>query len=160
MYPDSSQSLRPRALSVSELNRQARHLLESSFMQAWVEGELSSLSRPSSGHWYFTLKDQRAQVKCAMFRGFNQRIRPVPNEGDQVRIRGKVSLYENRGDFQIIVEHLEPAGLGALQQAFEALKARLQAEGLFAMERKKPIPAMPALSRPLAGPFAITRRTY
>jgi exodeoxyribonuclease VII large subunit len=143
MYPDSSQTLRPHSLTVSELNRQARHLLESSFMQAWVEGELSSLARPSSGHWYFTLKDPRAQVKCAMFRGFNQRIREIPKEGDQVRIRGKVSLYENRGDFQIIVEHMEPAGLGALQQAFEALKARLQAEGLFAVERKKPIPEMP-----------------
>ncbi|MFC4259669.1 exodeoxyribonuclease VII large subunit [Marinobacter lacisalsi] len=143
MYPDSSQTLRPRSLTVSELNRQARHLLESSFMQAWVEGELSSLSRPSSGHWYFSLKDQRAQVRCAMFRGFNQRLREIPKEGDQVRIRGKVSLYENRGDFQIIVEHLEPAGLGALQQAFDALKARLQAEGLFAVERKKPIPDTP-----------------
>lgn len=143
MHPDPSPSLRARALTVSELNRQARHLLESSFMQVWVEGELSSLSRPSSGHWYFSLKDQRAQVRCAMFRGFNQRIRPVPKEGDQVRIRGKVSLYENRGDFQIIVEHLEPAGLGALQQAFDALKARLQAEGLFAVERKKPIPETP-----------------
>lgn len=143
MHSDPSPSLRPRALTVSELNRQARHLLETSFMQVWVEGELSSLSRPSSGHWYFSLKDQRAQVRCAMFRGFNQRIRQVPKEGDQVRIRGKVSLYENRGDFQIIVEHMEPAGLGALQQAFEALKARLQAEGLFAVERKKPIPDTP-----------------
>lgn len=143
MHSDPSPSLRPRALTVSELNRQARHLLETSFMQVWVEGELSSLSRPSSGHWYFSLKDQRAQVRCAMFRGFNQRIRQMPKEGDQVRIRGKVSLYENRGDFQIIVEHLEPAGLGALQQAFEALKARLQAEGLFAVERKKPIPETP-----------------
>lgn len=143
MQPDSSPPLRPRALTVSELNRQARHLLESSFMQVWVEGELSSLSRPSSGHWYFSLKDQRAQVRCAMFRGFNQRLRELPKEGDQIRIRGKVSLYENRGDYQIIVEHLEPAGLGALQQAFEALKARLQAEGLFAAERKKPVPDMP-----------------
>src|SRR5690554_6620526 len=103
-YPDT----RPRALSVSELNHQARHLLESSFMQVWVEGELSSFSRPSSGHWYFSLKDQNCQIRCAMFRGANQRIRNLPKEGDQVRIRGKVTLYENRGDFQIIVEHLEP----------------------------------------------------
>lgn len=143
MYPDDSPTVRPRALTVSELNRQARHLLESSFMQAWVEGELSGLSRPSSGHWYFSLKDQRAQVRCAMFRGFNQRLRQTPKEGDQVRIRGKVSLYEARGDYQIIVEHLEPAGLGALQQAFDALKARLYAEGLFAAERKKPLPVTP-----------------
>ncbi|WP_417521219.1 exodeoxyribonuclease VII large subunit [Marinobacter sp.] len=137
------QDTRPRALSVSELNHQARHLLESSFMQVWVEGELSGFSRPSSGHWYFSLKDQKCQVRCAMFRGQNQRIRPLPKEGDQVRIRGKVTLYENRGDFQIIVEHMEPAGLGALQQAFEELKRKLQAEGLFEAGRKKPIPAMP-----------------
>src|SRR5690554_5340010 len=138
-YPDT----RPRALSVSELNHQARHLLESSFMQVWVEGELSSFSRPSSGHWYFSLKDQKCQNRCAMFRGANQRIRNLPKEGDQVRIRGKVTLYENRGDFQIIVEHLEPAGLGPLQQAFEALKMKLQAEGLFDPARKKPLPATP-----------------
>lgn len=134
---------RPRALTVTELNHQVRHLLEASFMQAWVEGELSSFSRPSSGHWYFTLKDNRCQVRCAMFRGFNQRIRTLPKEGDQVRIRGKVSLYENRGDYQIIAEHIEPAGLGALQQAFEALKQKLQQEGLFDEGRKKPIPALP-----------------
>ena len=138
-YPDT----RPRALTVSELNHQARHLLESSFMQVWVEGELSGFSKPSSGHWYFSLKDQKCQIRCAMFRGANQRIRPLPREGDQIRIRGKVTLYENRGDFQIIVEHMEPAGLGALQQAFEALKLKLQAEGLFDSGRKKPIPPMP-----------------
>lgn len=137
------QDTRPRALSVSELNHQARHLLESSFMQVWVEGELSGFSRPSSGHWYFSLKDRKCQVRCAMFRGMNQRIRTLPREGDQVRIRGKVTLYENRGDFQIIVEHIEPAGLGALQQAFEALKQKLQAEGLFEQGRKKALPSLP-----------------
>ncbi len=137
------QDTRPRALSVSELNHQARHLLESSFMQVWVEGELSGFSRPSSGHWYFSLKDRKCQVRCAMFRGLNQRIRTLPKEGDQVRIRGKVTLYENRGDFQIIVEHMEPAGLGALQQAFEELKRKLLAEGLFDNARKKPLPSLP-----------------
>ncbi|WP_449285280.1 exodeoxyribonuclease VII large subunit [Marinobacter sp. PE14] len=150
MYNDGSgpatphlQDTRPRALSVSELNHQARHLLESSFMQVWVEGELSGFSRPSSGHWYFSLKDRKCQVRCAMFRGMNQRIRTPPKEGDQVRIRGKVTLYENRGDFQIIVEHIEPAGLGALQQAFEELKRKLLAEGLFDQARKKPLPSLP-----------------
>jgi exodeoxyribonuclease VII large subunit len=132
-----------RALSVSELNHQAKHLLEASFLQVWVEGELSGLSRPSSGHWYFSLKDKKCQVRCAMFRGLNQRVRDIPKEGDQIRIRGKVTLYENRGDFQIIVEHVEPAGAGALQQAFEALKARLQQEGLFDDARKKPLPTLP-----------------
>jgi len=138
------QDTRPRALTVSELNHQARHLLESSFMQVWIEGELSGFSRPSSGHWYFSLKDSKCQVRCAMFRGMNQRIRSIPKEGDQVRIRGKVTLYENRGDFQVIVEHMEPAGLGALQQAFEELKRKLQSEGLFEAGRKKPVPTLPA----------------
>ncbi|OEY67233.1 exodeoxyribonuclease VII large subunit [Marinobacter sp. X15-166B] len=132
-----------RALTVSELNHQVRHLLETSFMQVWVEGELSSFSRPSSGHWYFTLKDRKCQVRCAMFRGFNQRVRSIPREGDLVRIRGKVSLYENRGDFQMIAEQIEPAGLGALQQAFEALKRKLHGEGLFAVERKRALPYPP-----------------
>lgn len=134
---------RPRALSVSELNHQVRHLLEVSFLQAWVEGELSSFSRPASGHWYFTLKDAKCQVRCAMFKGNNQRVTTPPKEGDQILIRGKVTLYESRGDYQIIVESLEPAGLGALQQAFEALKQKLQAEGLFEAERKKAIPTLP-----------------
>ncbi|TNE82593.1 MAG: exodeoxyribonuclease VII large subunit [Gammaproteobacteria bacterium] len=141
--PTSFQDTRPRALSVSELNHQARHLLESSFMQVWVEGELSGFSRPSSGHWYFSLKDRKCQVRCAMFRGANQRLRMTPKEGDQVRIRGKVTLYENRGDFQIIIEHMEPAGLGALQQAFEELKRKLQTEGLFDAARKKALPTTP-----------------
>nr|WP_018405024.1 exodeoxyribonuclease VII large subunit [Marinobacter gelidimuriae] len=140
---DAFQDTRSRALSVSELNHQARHLLETSFMQVWVEGELSGFSRPSSGHWYFSLKDRNCQIRCAMFRGANQRVRPAPKEGELVRIRGKVTLYENRGDFQIIVEHLEPAGAGALQQAFEALKLKLFNEGLFSTERKKTIPALP-----------------
>jgi exodeoxyribonuclease VII large subunit len=135
--------IRPRALSVSELNHQARHLLETSFMQVWVEGELSGFSRPSSGHWYFSLKDRKCQIRCAMFRSFNQHIRPLPKEGDLIRIRGKVTLYENRGDFQIIVEHVEPAGLGELQQAFEALKCKLQEEGLFDIARKRSLPAIP-----------------
>jgi len=134
---DVFQDTQPRALSVSELNHQARHLLETSFIQVWVEGELSGFSRPSSGHWYFSLKDRNCQIRCAMFRSANQRVRPAPKEGELVRIRGKVTLYENRGDFQIIVEHLEPAGAGALQQAFEALKLKLFNEGLFGTERKK-----------------------
>src|SRR5690554_5246014 len=112
-------------------------------MQVWVEGEISGFSRPSSGHWYFSLKDGKSQVRCAMFRSANQRIRTLPKEGDQIRIRGKVTLYENRGDFQIIAEHLEPAGLGPLQQAFEALKMKLQGEGLFDPARKKHLPATP-----------------
>lgn len=132
-----------QALSVSELNRQVKRLLEVSFRQVWVKGELSSFSRPSSGHWYFSLKDDRAQIRCAMFRGFNQSLRFMPKEGDEVLVRAKVSLYEGRGDYQLIVESLEPAGLGQLQAAFEALKLKLSTEGLFDDEHKQALPAMP-----------------
>lgn len=132
-----------KAMSVSELNRQAKRLLEVSLGQVWVSGEISSLSRPSSGHWYFSLKDDRAQVRCAMFKGFNQRLRFVPKEGDQIILRAKVSLYEGRGDYQLIVEGMEPAGLGQLQAAFEALKLKLSQEGLFDPKYKKAIPAIP-----------------
>ena len=119
----------PQTLSVSQLNRQARTLLESHFDFVWVEGEISNFATPSSGHWYFSLKDGGAQVRCAMFRNRNQRIRFTPGNGDAIRLRCRVSLYEGRGEFQLIVEHLEHAGAGALQAAFEQLKARLQAEG-------------------------------
>ncbi len=130
----------PVTLSVSQLNRQARSLLESHFDFVWVEGEVSNFAAPSSGHWYFTLKDGNAQVRCAMFRNRNQRIRFTPDNGDHIRLRCRVSLYEGRGEFQLIVEHLEHAGAGALQAAFEKLKARLLAEGLFNPELKKPLP--------------------
>ncbi|MEE4279279.1 MAG: exodeoxyribonuclease VII large subunit [Halieaceae bacterium] len=129
------------ALSPSELNREARTLLESHFDFVWVEGEVSNFARPASGHWYFSLKDDRAQVRCAMFRNRNQRLRHVPKNGDQVRLRARVSLYEGRGEFQLIGEFLEPAGAGALQARFEALRDRLRAEGLFDGERKRALPA-------------------
>lgn len=132
-----------KALSVSQLNRQVKTLLEASYSHIWVSGELSSLSRPNSGHWYFSLKDERAQVSCAMFRGFNQRLRFRPKEGDQVIVRCKVSLYEGRGNYQLIVEDMEPAGLGQLQAAFEALKLKLSQQGLFDPRHKKPLPSLP-----------------
>ncbi len=116
-------------------------LLESHFDFVWVEGEVSNFTVPSSGHWYFSLKDSGAQVRCAMFRNRNQRLRFTPANGDHIRLRCRVSLYEGRGEFQLIVEHLEQAGAGALQAAFEKLKARLLAEGLFDAQRKKPLPA-------------------
>ncbi|TGD73987.1 exodeoxyribonuclease VII large subunit [Mangrovimicrobium sediminis] len=131
----------PATLSVSELNRQARVLLESHFDYIWVEGEVSNFAAPGSGHWYFSLKDGNAQVRCAMFRNRNQRIRFTPGNGDHLRLRARVSLYEGRGEFQLIVEHAEQAGAGALQAAFEKLKARLLAEGLFDPQRKRPLPA-------------------
>ena len=133
-----------KVLSVSDLNRQAKRLLEVSFPSIWVEGELSNVARPRSGHWYFTLKDAGAQVRCAMFRGSNIRVRFQPVEGQQILIRAKVSLYEGRGDYQLIAEHMEEAGAGALQRAFEELKNRLAREGLFDAEHKKPLPTIPS----------------
>ena len=135
---DSSQSL-----TVSQLNRLAKRLLESHFDFVWIEGELSNLATPASGHWYFTLKDEQAQVRCAMFRNRNQRLRMRPQNGQLVRVRARVSLYEGRGEFQLIVEHLEDAGAGALQRAFEALKLKLQNEGLFDSQRKRTLPTSP-----------------
>lgn len=132
-----------KSITVSELNRQAKSLLEHSFMSLRVTGEISNLVRASSGHWYFTLKDDRAQVRCAMFRGRNAQVRFRPQEGTQVLCTAKVSLYEGRGDFQLIVEAMQEDGQGQLQQAFEELKQRLQREGLFAQERKRPIPSHP-----------------
>ncbi len=129
--------------SVSRLNREVRQLLESGLAGLWVRGEISNLSRPASGHWYFSLKDRDAQLRCAMFRQRNQSIRFTPREGQQVLAFGRVSLYEPRGDYQLLVELIEEAGLGALQRAFEELKSRLAAEGLFASERKRALPNAP-----------------
>lgn len=131
------------AFSVSELNRQVKSLLESSFLQVRVQGEISNFAKPSSGHWYFTLKDGKAQVKCALFRNRNLRVKFLPKDGDQVVLTAKVSLYEGRGDFQLIGEMLEADGEGQLQQAYEALKAALSKEGLFSNEHKQPIPSHP-----------------
>lgn len=132
-----------RAITVSELNRQVRSLLENSFLMINVEGELSNFVRPSSGHWYFTLKDSGAQVRCAMFRNRSQFLSYAPKNGDKVMVRAKVSLYEGRGDYQLICDYMEESGLGRLQQAFDQLKARLQAEGLFDNAHKQPLPAHP-----------------
>ena len=131
----------PPCLTVSQLTRQARVLLESHFDFIWIEGEVSNFAAPSSGHWYFSLKDGSAQVRCAMFRNRNQRLRSKPGNGDHIRLRCRVSLYEGRGEFQLIVEHLEQAGAGALQAAFDKLKAKLLAEGLFDAALKQALPA-------------------
>lgn len=131
------------ALSVSQLNNRARLLLEDVFAQVWVEGEISNLAKPASGHLYFTLKDSQAQVRCALFRQNAARGRQALRDGLAVRVRGKVSLFEGRGDYQLILDTVEPAGDGALRLAFEALKEKLSAEGLFASERKRALPAHP-----------------
>ena len=144
LFPGTGASLPARALySVSRLNREVRSLLESGLSALWVQGEISNLSRPASGHWYFSLKDRDAQVRCAMFRQRNTLTRFTPREGQQIQAFGRVSLYEPRGDYQLLVELMEDAGVGALQRAFDELKARLAAEGLFAPERKRPLPVAP-----------------
>ncbi len=129
--------------SVSTLNRAARDLLESGFASVWVEGELSNVARPRSGHVYFSLKDAGAQVRCAMWRSFAGRMAFAPEEGMAVLCRARVSLYEARGDFQLIVEFMEQAGEGRLRQAFEQLKTRLDQEGLFAADAKRAVPVLP-----------------
>ncbi|TCV97069.1 exodeoxyribonuclease VII large subunit [Luteibacter rhizovicinus] len=133
----------PPILTPSGLNRLVRDLLEDALPMVWIEGELSNVARPASGHVYFTLKDASAQVRCAMFRTAASRLRFRPTDGMHVLIRAKVGLYEARGEFQLVAEHMEPAGEGALQREFEQLKARLGAEGLFDPERKRPLPAFP-----------------
>ncbi|MEF8792915.1 exodeoxyribonuclease VII large subunit [Thiohalorhabdus sp.] len=142
-HPSPPSAEEATVYTVSRLNHEARGLLEASFPLLWVEGELSNVSRPASGHLYFSLKDERAQVRCAMFRGRNRLLRFEPEGGMHVRLRAQVSLYTARGDFQLIVEHVEEAGEGALQRAFEELKRKLAAEGLFADEIKRPLPALP-----------------
>jgi len=126
--------------SVSQLNRSVRHMLETQLPMLWVEGEISNFARPGSGHWYLTLKDDQAQVRCAMFRNVNQRVRFQPSNGTQVLVRCRAGLFEGRGEYQLIIEHMEEAGFGALQRQFDQLKQKLSAEGLFDTEHKKPMP--------------------
>ena len=127
-------------LSVSQLNRSVRHLIETQLPLLWVEGEISNFARPGSGHWYLTLKDDQAQVRCAMFRNANQRVAFQPANGTQVLVRCRAGLYEGRGEYQLVVEHMEEAGFGALQRKFEELKQQLSDEGLFDNQHKQPMP--------------------
>lgn len=129
--------------SVSRLNREAHGCLKDRFAHLWVEGEVSNLVRPASGHWYFSLKDSKAQIRCAMFRGRNQQLAFNPENGLQVLVQAQVALYEPRGDFQLVVERMEPAGDGALRLAYEQLKKKLSEQGLFDEQIKKSLPAFP-----------------
>jgi len=129
--------------SVTRLTREVRALLDRGLGVIWIEGELSNFSQPASGHWYFSLKDRDAQLRCAMFRLKNVLVGFTPRAGSQVLLRGRITVYEARGEYQLIVEHLEEAGVGALKREFERLKTRLAAEGLFALERKRPLPRFP-----------------
>ena len=139
----NKQIFTPKILTVSELNRLANQVLTQSFPLFWVSGEVSNLTRAASGHWYFSLKDSGAQVRCVMFKGRNSYLDWTPKEGDKVEARCNVALYEARGDFQLTIEFLQRAGLGALFEAFEKLKLKLHAEGLFDPAFKKPLPTHP-----------------
>jgi exodeoxyribonuclease VII large subunit len=130
-------------LTPSQLNTLARDLLEGAFPAIWVEGELSGVARPASGHLYFSLKDERAQVRCAMFRPKSSWLKFQPRDGLRVLARGRLTLYEARGEYQLVLDHMEEAGEGALRRALEELKAKLAAEGLFDAGRKRPLPAFP-----------------
>src|SRR6202167_6335206 len=129
--------------SVTRLNREVRVLLERGLGVLWVQGELSNFSQPASGHWYFSLKDRDAQLRCAMFRMKNALVGFTPRAGTQLLVRGRISVYEAKGEYQLIVEHLEESGVGALRREFDRLKSRLAAEGLFALERKRALPSFP-----------------
>lgn len=133
----------PDIYTVSRLNSEVRLTLELQFQQLWLVGEVSNFVAAASGHWYFSLKDQAAQVKVAMFKQANRYATVRPQNGQQVLIRARISVYEPRGEYQLLAEFIEPAGAGLLKQQFEQLKAKLAAEGLFAPERKQPLPANP-----------------
>ncbi len=130
-------------LTVTQLTRQIKNLLEGAFPDVWVEGEISNLRAPQSGHTYFTLKDEESQVRAVLFRSAQKNLKFTLQHGMQVICRGRVSVYDPRGEYQIVIEYIEPKGVGALQKAFEELKERLAKEGLFDLDRKKPLPLLP-----------------
>ena len=129
--------------TVSSLNREARRVIEDRLGVVWVEGEISGLARPSSGHLYWRMKDETAQLRCAMFRQNNRRLNFRPDDGQHVLARGRVSIYEPRGEYQLVVEYLEEVGEGLLRRRFEELKRKLAAEGLFDAGRKRKKPELP-----------------
>lgn len=139
MFTNSPSTSR-QILTVTKLNRLARTVLEGEIGLIWLSAEISNFVAAASGHWYFTLKDNKAQVRAAMFKGANRNVRIRPKEGDKILVRASVGLYEARGDYQLVVEHMESDGEGALKQAFEALKFKLNNEGLFDVARKRPLP--------------------
>lgn len=147
-----------RVYSVRELNAAAKYLLENELPLLWVRGEISNFVSAASGHWYFSLKDEQTQVRCAMFRHKNQHVEAVPRNGMQVEVLALPTLYEARGDFQLILEQMRPAGLGALHEAYERLKQKLEAEGIFAAAKKRPLPAMPGQIGVVTSPQAAALR--
>jgi exodeoxyribonuclease VII large subunit len=163
---DISQS--EEVFTVSRLNREVRFILEGSFPLLWVEGEISNFTVPASGHWYFSLKDAASQVRCAMFKPGNRRVDFITKDGMQVMMKARVSLYEGRGEFQLLAEHMEEVGEGQLRKAFEVLKKRLLAAGLFDVKHKKPLPVFPQTIGVITSPtgaavrdiLSVLRRRY
>ena len=154
-----------QALSVSQLNGYIKEILEGTFPDVWIEAEFSDVSQPRSGHVYFTLKDERSQIRGVMWRGTATRVAAemggkLPREGDRVLCQGGVDVYPPRGSYQINVRRMQAVGLGALQQRFEALQRRLQAEGLFAAERKRPVPPMPRRIAVVTSPTSAAIRDF
>jgi exodeoxyribonuclease VII large subunit len=143
MIPSQSRPVSMHIFSVTELTSRIKVLLEENFSIIWINGEISNFSKPTSGHFYFSLKDNRSQISAVMFRGQNRKLAFIPENGMQITALGRVSVYEPRGTYQVIVEHLEPKGIGALQIAFEQLKEQLKNEGLFEKQHKHPIPRFP-----------------
>jgi len=150
----------PHIYTVSSLTREIRDRLETHFALLWVSGEISNLRQPLSGNFYFTLKDAGAQLRAVLFKGNHQHLRYKPQEGSQVLCRGRLTVYEPRGEYQLVVDYLEPLGLGALAQAFEALKTRLQAEGLFDAALKKPLPFLPRRLALITSPTGAVVRDF
>ncbi|OGP69128.1 MAG: exodeoxyribonuclease VII large subunit [Deltaproteobacteria bacterium RBG_13_60_28] len=150
----------PHIYTVSGLTREIRQRLETGFPLVWVSGEISNLRQPSSGHYYFTLKDEAAQLRTVFFKGNHLHLRFKPQEGSQVLCRGRLSVYEPRGEYQLVLDYLEPLGWGALAQAFEALKARLQDEGLFDPAKKKPLPFLPRRLALITSPTGAVVRDF
>ncbi len=144
--------------TVSELNARIRELLSAAFANVWIEGEISNFREAQSGHLYFTLKDESAQIRCVCFRNSAIRLKFRPEDGLHARLRGSISVYDARGEYQVYVEHIEPVGLGALQLAFEQLKKKLDAEGLFHADRKKPLPMLPGRIGVITSPRAAALR--
>ena len=140
---EEMESSEPKIYAVSELNHYVRQLLEGEFPQIWVQGEISNFKAHSSGHFYFSLKDEKSQMNAVSFRGFNAKLKFIPKNGMEVLIRGKLTVYEPRGTYQIFCQSMEPLGAGALQQSFNQLKEKLKKEGLFSQEDKKPLPHFP-----------------
>jgi len=140
---DVIESTEPHVMTIEELNLSIKQSLEGQFGLIWVRGEISNFKAHTSGHFYFSLKDAKSQISAVMFRGHNSRLRFKPADGTEVIVRGRISVYEPRGNYQILCEMMEPVGAGALQKAFEQLKLKLKEEGLFEPARKRPIPHMP-----------------